>query len=225
MIDLSDYERWLHKVASGMVGPDRHDDLVQEGRIALWKALQRANLEDPGLPGYLTRAAKGRMIDVATGQRRQTGHEAPEGKVVTNDRGREARAKIRDFLAAHPGASGREIALGTGLSPSTVSVQRKRLDVDQEIEEPGSLDALKDAGYDAPQESDLLEGIVLAYHYGEIQQALEVLTENEQRYVRLRFWEGLSTPELKVAFGYDPSAIWRTAKNKLRPVLEELLAA
>lgn len=225
-MDVADFEKWLHQTAYGMTGATDHEDLVQEGRIAVWKALQRADLSDPGLAGYVTRAAKGRMIDIVTGQRRQTGHDAPEGKVVTNDRGRQAREKIRAVLAANPEATGAEIARQTGLSPATVSVQRKRLDIDTEIDAPGSLQALKDAGYDAPgREEGLLDMIVQAYFYGEISAALSVLTPNERRYVNLRFWEGLSAPELKREFGYDPSSIWRTAKHRLRPVLEEILAA
>lgn len=225
-MDVSDFEKWLHQTAYGMTGRVDHEDLVQEGRIAIWKALARADHSAPGLPGYVTRAAKGRMIDIVTGSRRETGHEAPEGKVVTNDRGREARDKIRTVLADHPEATGAEIARQSGLSPATVSVQRKRLGIDTEIAEPGSLQALKDAGYDAPgREEGLLEMIVQAYMYGEVSQALGVLTANERRYVDLRFWEGYTPAELRKAFGYDPASIWRTAKVRLRPVLEELLAA
>lgn len=225
-MDVSDFEKWLHQTAYGMTGAAEHEDLVQEGRIAIWKALARADHSDPGLAGYVTRAAKGRMIDVVTGARRQTGHEAPEGKVITNDRGRQARDKIRAYLADHPEATGAEIARQTGLSPATVSVQRKRLDVDTEIDAPGSLDALKDAGYDgAGYEQGLLDMIVQAYMVGQIHRALEVLTPNERRYVALRFWEDRTPQELRQAFGYDPAAIWRTAKARLRPVLEEILAA
>lgn len=225
MIDLSDYDRWLHRVAGRMTGPVGHDDLVQEGRVAIWKAMQRADLSDPGLPGYLTRAAKGRMIDVVTGRSRQTGHEAPEEVDRTDARGRESRSKIRAYLRDHPNATGREIAAGTGLSAATVSVQRKKLDIDVEFDAPGSLDALKDAGFDAPQATALLDMIVQAYMHGEIRQALDVLTDNERRYVHLRFWEGYDAAMLREEFGYDPAAVWRTAKARLRPVLEQVLAA
>lgn len=229
MIDddtLADFEGWLHKVALNLGGPHNHDDLVQEGRIAMWQALRKADMSNPGWAGYVTRAAKGRMVDVVTGRSRLTGQEAPEERDRTTSRGREARDKIRAFLAANPAASGKEIALGTGLSPSTVSVQRKQLDIDTVFEAPGSLDALKDAGYDSPEETlGLLEYIVQAYHHGQIRQALDVLTPNERKYVVLRFWEGYETAELKEVFGYDPGAIWRTAKERLRPVLEEYLAA
>lgn len=223
-VDVSDFEKWLHRTAFNMTGASDHEDLVQEGRIAIWEALAMADHSHPALAGYVTRAAKGRMIDVVTGNRRVTGHEAPEGKVVTNDRGRQAREKIRAVLANHPGATGAEIVRQTGLSPATVSVQRKRLDIDTELEEPGSLQALADAGYDPPGHEDgLLEMVIQAYMYGEISAALSVLTPNERRYVDLRFWEAYTPAELRKAFGYDPSSIWRSAKVRLRPVLEERL--
>lgn len=220
-----DFEGWLHKTALGMTGRADHDDLVQEGRIALWRAWERADKDAPGLAGYLTMAAKGRMIDVATGARRLTGQEAPEGRVITTEKGRQARDRIREYLKAHPDASGVEIARGTGLSPATVSVQRKRLGVDDEIDAPGSLDALKDAGFDAGQ-ADTVEALIeQAYMVGQVGRALEVLTANQRRYVSLRFWEGYTPQELRDAFGYDPAAVWREAKVRLRPVLEDLLVA
>jgi RNA polymerase sigma factor (sigma-70 family) len=224
-MDLADFDGWLHRTASGMTGADGHDDLVQEGRIAMWKALERADQDAPGLAGYVTRAAKGRMIDVVTGRSTLTGHERPRQAAGTSKRGQEAREKIRAFLAHSPEASGAEIARGTGLSPATVSVQRKQLGIDTVIDEPGSLDALKDAGYDAPDHDALLDMIVQAYMYGQIRQALDVLTDNERRYVHLRFWEGYEPAELKAAFGYDPAAVWRTARERLAPVLEDLLDA
>lgn len=223
---LAGFEKWLHKVASGMTGAVGHDDLVQEGRLAIWQALGKEDLDEERWPGYVALKARGRMLDVVSGRRRETGHEAPEGRTITNERGREARAKIRAYLAHHPAATGAEIARGTGLAPSTVSVQRKQLDIDAEVEEPGSLDALLDAGYDGSgYEAGLLDMIVQAYMHGEIRQALDVLTPNQRRYVHLRFWEGLTTTELTHEFGYDPQAVWRTARERLRPVLEELLAA
>lgn len=225
-MNVTDFEGWLHKTASGMTSNEAdHQDLVQEGRIEIWKALERADEGQATIAGYVTVAAKGRMLDIVSGRRRQVGHTAPEGKVVTNDRGREARAKIRAYLAHHPAASGADIARATGLSQGTVSVQRKKLGEDTEIDAPGSLDALKDAGYDAAgRDEALIDMIVQAYMYGQIRQALDVLTPNERRYVELRFWEGYQGSELKAAFGYDPGAIWSSAKRRLRPVLEEMLA-
>lgn len=223
---IADFDGWLHRVALNLGGPDGHDDLVQEGRIALWQALHRADPSNDGWAGYVTKAAKGRMLDVVTGRRRLTGQEAAQESDRTTSRGRAARDKIRAFLRANPAATGAEIALGTGLSPSTVSVQRKLLDVDTDHGTPGSLDALKDAGFDSPDPTaNLLEYVVQAYMNGQIFRALDVLTTNERKYVILRFWEGYERAELKEAFGYDPVAVWRTAKARLRPVLEEVLRA
>ena len=66
---------------------------------------------------------------------------------------------------------------------------------------------------------------MLAYHRGEIAQALDGLTEAQRRYVLLRFWENASTPELKQAFGYDPKALWsRSGRSAAREALAESLA-
>lgn len=229
MIDddtLADFEGWLHRVALNMAGPGGHDDLVQEGRIEMWRSLQKVDMTQEGWAGYVTKAAKGRMLDVVTGRSRLTGQEAPQERDRTTSRGREAREKIRAFLGANPDATGRQIAAGTGLPASTVSVQRRQLDIDTPIGEPGSLDALKDAGFDGPDRAvGLLDRVVQAYMDGEIWAALDVLTPNERKYVVLRFWEGYDPTELKQAFGYNPSSIWVTARERLRPALEVLLEA
>lgn len=73
---LADYHRWLYKVAISMsYNLSDVDDLVQEGRIAMWRALQTFDGEQGSLPSWLTRAAQMRMRDIARG-RPATGHEA-----------------------------------------------------------------------------------------------------------------------------------------------------
>ena len=221
MVRLSDMEAWLHRVAHGMTDRAGHEDLVQEGRIAIWDALDRVDEGDPRWPGYVTLVARGRMLDVVSGRSRPLGAPKPEEVTRTTSRGREARERIRTYLAHHPGATGSQIAAGTGLSPSTVSVQRRQLDIDFDPGLPGSLDALVDAGYNPPVQTDLLEHVIAAYARGEIMAALDVLTPNERRYVVLRFWEGYTSAELETEFGYNPAAVWRTAKERLRPILQE----
>lgn len=79
---LSAYTKWLHKVANSMLNPqdDRHDDLVQEGRIAMWKALSTYDPSKGALPSWLTTAAKTRMKDVAYGHGQPTGKEPTRGR-------------------------------------------------------------------------------------------------------------------------------------------------
>lgn len=82
MIDpeiLDDYKGWLHVVANSLVDRERHDDLVQEGRIAMWRALETYDETRGSLPSWLTRAAEMRMRDLAWGTGQPTGHEAVRG--------------------------------------------------------------------------------------------------------------------------------------------------
>jgi RNA polymerase sigma factor (sigma-70 family) len=80
---LADYDRWLHSVANRLSGPadPRHDDLVQEGRVAMWHALRKHDPSKGSLPSWLTKAAEMRMKNLAWGKGQPTGHEARRGVV------------------------------------------------------------------------------------------------------------------------------------------------
>lgn len=75
---LADYEAWLHYRAHQMLPPTdhRHDDLVQEGRIAMWQAHRR---HDPGkgaLPSWMTQHATWHMREVLARRGKWTGSPA-----------------------------------------------------------------------------------------------------------------------------------------------------
>ncbi len=74
--------------------------------------------------------------------------------------------------------------------------------------------------------ADLLDGVVWAYHRGQILDAIARLSPSQRRYVYLRFWRGYKLPDLVAEFGYDPSALWTSCRNgakyKLRLALEAL---
>lgn len=81
--DLGAYRSWLYKLAAdllrgGFRDPDI-DDLVQEGRIAMWKAYEAYDDCKGTLAPWLTNAARMRMKDVATGTGRWTGHTGRRG--------------------------------------------------------------------------------------------------------------------------------------------------
>jgi RNA polymerase sigma factor (sigma-70 family) len=85
MIDpevIADYNRWLHAVANRLLRDATdadHQDLVQEGRVAMWRALESYDETLGSLPSWLTQAAETRMKDLAWGKGRAFGHEAVRG--------------------------------------------------------------------------------------------------------------------------------------------------
>jgi hypothetical protein len=82
-LDLDDYHNWLYKTAMEMLpnaGRDPYiDDLVQEGRIAMWRALEKYDDCKGTLAPWLTNAARMRMKDIAFGHGRWTGHTGRRG--------------------------------------------------------------------------------------------------------------------------------------------------
>lgn len=82
-LDLSDYHNWLYKTAMEMLPHAGHDpyidDLVQEGRIAMWRALEKYDDCKGTLAPWLTNAARMRMKDIAFGHGRWTGHTGRRG--------------------------------------------------------------------------------------------------------------------------------------------------
>jgi RNA polymerase sigma factor (sigma-70 family) len=62
---LSHYERWLKSVANAMTRrhPEDFEDLVQEGRIAIWNSLDSYDPAQGTLAPWVTTAAKMRMSD------------------------------------------------------------------------------------------------------------------------------------------------------------------
>lgn len=142
---IAAYERWLHKVANAYLQPwdERHDDLVQEGRIAMWRALPKHDPAKGSLPSWLTKAATMRMKTLAFGKGQPTGHEAVRG--------------VRD------------------------------------VDVVASLDALieEDGAEGLMGAADALLEVEMAYHAGEIAEALDSLSPAQRRYVLARFWCGL----------------------------------
>lgn len=62
---LKDYESWLHRRAYQLNSvPERHDDVVQEGRIAMWQAYKKHDPSKGSLPAWLTQHATWHMKEV-----------------------------------------------------------------------------------------------------------------------------------------------------------------
>lgn len=84
---VPDFMRWLNAVANRLLGPfdPRHDDLVSEGAIAMWRAEERyVAKEDTKDPegekvAFMIKCAETRMKDFAWRDRPPTGHEPMRG--------------------------------------------------------------------------------------------------------------------------------------------------
>jgi len=61
---LLGYRPWLRAVASRLTGPDKAEDLAQEGWIAMWRAVGKHDPELAPLDYWLKNAAQSRMFSV-----------------------------------------------------------------------------------------------------------------------------------------------------------------
>lgn len=101
---LSAYESWLHHRAHQMIQgtqlrPDAqdHDDLVQHGLIAMWRALQSFDEDKGALPAWLTMKATGAMKDAL--RPAPTKRQATTELVVDDELTPEALVEYPDLLA------------------------------------------------------------------------------------------------------------------------------
>ena len=78
MTTLTDFNPWLHYVANRLLPPSHpdHDDVVQEGWIAMWKAYPTydGRTDKGSLEGWLRMCARRRMLDIAYQRKPPFGH-------------------------------------------------------------------------------------------------------------------------------------------------------
>jgi DNA-directed RNA polymerase specialized sigma24 family protein len=155
---VEDFERWLHREAYRVQGDlgSAHDDLVQEGRIAMWLDEVKNGTSHAG---YMTREAALRMREVARGQGRQFGSEM------------------------------RRVAI----FPETAYLYDHEMD---------------------PVQADLADKLVLAYHRGEIREALDRLPPRQRQAAIKILTDGVLTPQER--------ASWVDARKKLQVELDHL---
>lgn len=222
---LQNYTGWLHTVARGMTDGSLHDDLVQEGYVAMWRALKSHDPDQSSQDFWLKRSATDRMRSVVTGARMTSALDRASAKGFTTSQGNETRKRIADYINQHPTATGIEIAKAIGISNGTLSYQRKKMGTVATASvlsrETVSLEAMSESGWDL-EGPDYLDSIEVSYHAGEIYDALDALTPTQRKYVMARFWGGMDTSELKELFGYDPTSLWRDAKPRLQNQLDYL---
>lgn len=169
-------ERLLQIMVSERVtDPSARDDILQEARIAVWKAIGRAHDTD----AYLHTAARRRIEEVRSRQT-WTGHTRVHGQ-------------------------------------PTDPLRQSRTD---------SLDRLMDVGLMTAAQS-ILDGVEMAYHQGEMFQAIAALPANQREYVILRFWGGLFDAEIAAEVGRSKATVqrwWTEARGALRASLGHLAA-
>lgn len=176
---LKDYESWLHKRAYQLNSvSERHEDVVQEGRIAMWQAYKKYKPGKGALPSWLTQHATWHMKEVISRGGTWTGK--PKKETTSRVPVRVTDVHSVDFTEAREGLSG---------------------SVSDHSGESG-----------------------MAYHRGEVREALDGLTEAQRLYVKRRFGAEMRDKELKGEFGYDPSALWNSKKNGAKYKLREKLA-
>ncbi len=187
----ADWRALLYKHANQLLQWEKSfiEDVVQEGRITLWKTWAELPADDPHRAHKALAHAKLRMKEVAyRSGSRQTGNES-ETKVY------EPKKKV--------------------------SVEHEGETVEEWF---GGVDAL--------------DGVEIAYHRGEILQAVDALTEKQRKYVYARFWYGIDMPAgsrsevIKELKDQNPflrrDVLWtgnkttRGAKDRLREALAHL---
>lgn len=74
------------------------------------------------------------------------------------------------------------------------------------------------------ESSDWVDRVIMAYHHGEIMDALNRLTFTQRTYVYERFWEGRTNPEIAARRGLSTGEMERQWRVNIRPRLVEELA-
>jgi DNA-directed RNA polymerase specialized sigma24 family protein len=158
-VSVADFEVWLHREAY-RVGGDfvPHDDLVQEGRIEMWRTLERRGPH----AGFMTQDAARRMREIARSGAREFGNEGKRGP-----------GSVRDAIS---------------------------FDL---IERPVE-----------PEQADLADQLVLAYHRGEIRQAIDALPPRQRAAAIKLLTDGVLTAQERAA--------WVDARRKLQAELAHL---
>lgn len=178
---LANYDGWLHRRAYQLsFNVEDREDVAQEGRIAMWKAIGTWDSDKGALPSWLTTHANYSMKECLS-RRFWTGQ------------------------AKRSPGSGR------------TAVQQETYSLDKLLESPDGVEHLLEA-------ADMMDAALWAYHQGEIAEALDALSPAQRKYVVLRFWCGVQNGEMKLVYGYDPSALWTSQKNGARLKLRTRLA-
>lgn len=75
----------------------------------------------------------------------------------------------------------------------------------------------------AVSSGDWVDRVIMAYHHGEIMQAINALTFTQRAYVYARFWEGRTNAEIAAERGLSKGEVERQWRVNIRPRLVEEL--
>lgn len=70
---------------------------------------------------------------------------------------------------------------------------------------------------------ELLDGVEVAYHYGQVHQAIRALSEPHRLFVYQKYWLGLSESELAAKHGKSVGTISRWWTQTIKPALRQNL--
>lgn len=236
--------RWLFWEARQQTGDaSLHDDLVQEAYISMWRKVPEVREEEGSTTAFFRAVARQRMKAVLSDDRRYTGRTTEESAKSVGQhakkKGDETRQRIRDFITSYRAEhqtepTQGEIARSLGMNSGNVNRHMKRMHMSVEAKpiKAGSLDELVDGAGDGALmdpalvviAEELLDGVALAYHYGEIHSAIQSLSDNHREYVLARFWGGLTDAEIAAERGTTYSTVWRQWSHTIRPALISQLA-
>jgi len=141
----------------------RVDDLMQEGWIAIWRAVPNHNPDKGPLDKWLCDKAQWAML-----------------------------AKIREW-------QGNKHTFYDSFGDMTAFTEVELVEA-----------------------TEALERVEIAYHRGEILQAISSLTPKQREYIIMKFWFGLTFTEIVEQIGYNPASVHRLSMNKLRKELAHL---
>lgn len=89
-------------------------------------------------------------------------------------------------------------------------------------QQDAAIDPMEGEYLDAMSVGDNIDALLLAYHEGEIQAALERLTPKQREYVYRRFWLNEGVNDIKRAMSTNTSTMWANAKKTLVKELAHL---
>lgn len=143
----------------------------------------------------------------------------------------EARLTLWQILTARPEVPAAYLHAATGWRITEVSSRGKWTGMASQRGK-ASVDPLRRADRDSLDDpdfhpeavaDDVLDRVLLAYHHGQVMQALAALPHRHREYVWLRFWGGWTSAEIAPVIGIRAGNVATMWKESIRPRLLDRL--